>query len=86
MIDEAKKSLKAKLYDLTYSPFMSSLIVAWTLLNHKYILIYFSHETIANKITLLNQYDFTKKIFNYISINNSSSLCVYISFSIKIFL
>ncbi len=63
MIDNIKDSIKAKLYDFAYTPFMSSFIISWIILNHKYLLIYFGDEKLADKITLLD-----KHIFKTISI------------------
>ena len=34
-INEFSKSMKAKMYDFTYTPFMSSMVIAWIILNHK---------------------------------------------------
>lgn len=58
MLDEVKKSLKAKLYDLTYSPFMSSYIITWAIIHHKYILICLSKNEIDKKLEILSKYDF----------------------------
>jgi hypothetical protein len=55
MIEEIKNSIKAKLYDSTYTPFVSSYIVAWIFLNHKYLLIYFGD--FKNKLSLLRMYE-----------------------------
>ena len=57
MIEEIKNSIKAKLYDSTYTPFMSSYIVSWIFLNHKYLLIYFGD--FKNKLSLLRMYEIT---------------------------
>ncbi|WP_415405572.1 hypothetical protein ACLHDG_07515 [Sulfurovum sp. CS9] len=36
---ELRNSLKAKLYDLKYSPFLSSFIISWMAWNYKAVLI-----------------------------------------------
>lgn len=51
MLTEIKNSVKAKLYDSTNSPFLSSYIVSFILYNHKYILIYFGN--FEDKLSLL---------------------------------
>lgn len=57
MNNEISDSLKVKLYDYSYSPFMGSFIISWIALNHKYILIYFSTmENITKKLELLDLY------------------------------
>ncbi|CZE47783.1 hypothetical protein [Campylobacter geochelonis] len=33
MLNDIKQSIKAKLYDFRYSPFMSSFVISWMLLN-----------------------------------------------------
>lgn len=58
MIDNIKDSIKAKLYDFAYTPFMSSFIISWIILNHKYLLIYFGDEKLADKIKLLDEHIF----------------------------
>jgi len=58
VIDNIKDSIKAKLYDFAYTPFMSSFIISWIILNHKYLLIYFGDEKLADKIKLLDEYIF----------------------------
>lgn len=63
MISDIKNSIKAKLYDFTYTPFMSSMIIAWIILNHKYLLIYFAGYSLDKKLVLLNGYDFSASIF-----------------------
>jgi len=59
MLKDVQNSIKAKLYDFTYSPFMSSMIISWIVINHKYILIYMASYDLDKKLALLNQYDFT---------------------------
>ena len=59
MLKDVQNSIKAKLYDFTYSPFMSSMIISWIIINHKYILIYMATYDLDKKLTLLKQYDFT---------------------------
>jgi len=57
---EFSKSMKAKMYDFTYTPFMSSMVIAWIILNHKYILIYMSSiESFEKKLKLLDEYNFS---------------------------
>lgn len=53
---EFSDSIKAKLYDFTYTPFMSSVLISWTIINHKYLMIYFSDIVIDKKLILLSQY------------------------------
>ena len=57
-VKEFSKSMKAKMYDFTYTPFMSSMVIAWIILNHKYILIYMSSYDLDKKLELLKNYDF----------------------------
>jgi len=57
MVDELNDTLKAKLYDSTYTPFMSSFVISWIIINHKYLAIYFSTEKIEKKLKLLNDFD-----------------------------
>ena len=59
MLKDIQNSIKAKLYDFTYSPFMSSMIISWIIINHKYILIYMANYDLDKKLALLKQYDFT---------------------------
>lgn len=58
MLNDIKNSIKAKLYDFAYTPFMSSFVISWIILNHKYLLIYFGDEKVADKIKLLDVYAF----------------------------
>ena len=58
-VKEFSKSMKAKMYDFTYTPFMSSMVIAWIILNHKYILIYMSSATLDEKLNHLKVYDFS---------------------------
>ena len=62
MLTELNNSIKAKLYDFQYTPFMSSVVISWIIINHKYILIYFSDEKIKTKLDLLNAYSFNYEI------------------------
>ena len=64
MFENISNSFKAKLYDFTYTPFMSSVIISWILLNHKYLLIYFADFTLDKKLLLLEKYDFSSLIFS----------------------
>ena len=59
LVKEFNKSVKAKLYDFTYTPFMSSMVIAWIVLNHKYILIYMASFDIEKKLELLKKHDFS---------------------------
>ena len=59
MLKDVQNSIKAKLYDFTYSPFMSSMIISWIIINHKYILIYMASYNLEKKLVLLEQYDFS---------------------------
>lgn len=61
MINEVKNSVKAKMYDSTYTPFMGSYVLSWLLINHMYILYLFGN--FKNKLDLINNYDFG--IYNY---------------------
>lgn len=56
MLDDIKDSIKAKLYDFAYTPFMSSYIISWVLLNHKYLLVYFGNSTLEKKLMQLSMY------------------------------
>ena len=58
-VKEFSKSMKAKMYDFTYTPFMSSMVIAWIVLNHKYLLIYMSSYDLDKKLKLLENYDFS---------------------------
>jgi len=58
LVKEFSKSMKAKMYDFTYTPFMSSMVIAWIILNHKYILIYMASYDLDKKLDLLENYDF----------------------------
>ena len=58
-VKEFSKSMKAKMYDFTYTPFMSSMVIAWIILNHKYILIYMSSAKLDEKLNHLKAYDFS---------------------------
>lgn len=58
MLDDIQNSIKAKLYDFTYTPFMSSVVISWVILNHKYLLIYFADFDLDKKLPLLKNYDF----------------------------
>jgi len=66
MISDIKNSIKAKLYDYAYTPFMSSMIISWIILNHKYLLIYFGNSKLNEKLTHLNEYDFSASVFGQI--------------------
>ena len=64
MLSDITNSIKAKLYDFTYTPFMSSMIISWIILNHKYLLIYFGDSKLDEKLKHLNEYDFSASIFS----------------------
>lgn len=65
IFDEVNNSIKAKLYDSAHTPFMSSFIISWILINHKYLMIYFSDAIIENKLNILNNFDKDKSIEIY---------------------
>lgn len=54
--NEVSDSIKAKLYDFTYTPFMSSFVISWIIINHKYLIVFFSQIDIDKKLALLNIY------------------------------
>jgi len=54
--DGISDSIKAKLYDFTYTPFMSSFVISWVIINNKYLIVYFSEIDIDKKLSLLNIY------------------------------
>ena len=58
-VKEFSKSMKAKMYDFTYTPFMSSMVISWIVLNHKYILIYMASFDLDKKLKLLEDYNFS---------------------------
>lgn len=55
MLDNIKDSIKAKLYDFAYTPFMSSYIISWVLFNHKYLLVYFGESPLDDKLLYLGE-------------------------------
>jgi hypothetical protein len=55
MFNGIKDSIKAKLYDFAYTPFMSSYVISWILFNHKYLLVYFSGSALDNKLLNLEK-------------------------------
>lgn len=55
MGEELKNSIKAKLYDFAYTPFMSSYVISWILFNHKYLLVYFGTSTLDDKLFYLGE-------------------------------
>lgn len=57
MLEDITNSIKAKLYDFTYTPFMSSVLISWIAINHKYLLIYFGESKLERKLALLNDYN-----------------------------
>ena len=64
MLTDIKNSIKAKLYDFTYTPFMSSVVISWIVLNHKYLLIYFGTAPLKEKLIMLNAYSFSCPLTN----------------------
>jgi hypothetical protein len=55
VLNDFKDSIKAKLYDFNYTPFMSSLVISWIVINHKYLLVLFSDKLdIDKKLIMLN--------------------------------
>lgn len=59
MIDDIKDSIKAKLYDFQYTPFMSSVLISWVVINHKYLLVFFAdYDDLEKKLDLLKEWDF----------------------------
>ncbi|MDY0122462.1 MAG: hypothetical protein RBR54_11020 [Sulfurimonas sp.] len=66
MLEDIKNSIKAKLYDFTYTPFMSSVVVSWIILNHKYLLVYFGDAPLQQKLAVLNAYNFSCPLTNMV--------------------
>lgn len=58
MGEELKNSIKAKLYDFAYTPFMSSVLISWIIINHKYLLVFFADYDLEKKLLLLKGWDF----------------------------
>lgn len=54
MLKELQDSVKARLYDFQSTPFLASVIISWILINHKYLMIYFSDYDLEEKIILLD--------------------------------
>ena len=55
MTTDIKDSIKARLYDMKYTPFAASYIFAWLFFNAKSILIFFSNKlSITEKINMLS--------------------------------
>lgn len=65
MVEDIKNSIKAKLYDFAYTPFMSSVLISWLIFNHKYLLVYFTDFDLDKKLLLLDEYDFTSHFYGY---------------------
>lgn len=59
--DDIKKSIAQKSEDFQSNPFMSSFIISWIILNHKYLLILFGNEKLETKLRLLNSYFYHPK-------------------------
>jgi hypothetical protein len=58
MLNDIKDSIKAKLYDFAYTPFMSSVLISWVVLNHKYLLVFFADYDLEKKLALLKGWNF----------------------------
>lgn len=58
MLNDIKDSIKAKLYDFAYTPFMSSVLISWVVINHKYLLVFFADYDLEKKLALLKGWDF----------------------------
>lgn len=59
MIKDFIETIKAKLYDFYYNPFLISVFISWLIINREYLLIYFSDSAIKTKLELLENYDFS---------------------------
>jgi hypothetical protein len=59
MLDDIKDSIKAKLYDFQYTPFMSSFVISWVVINHKYLLVFFADYDLEKKLPLLKGWNFS---------------------------
>ncbi|HOI84102.1 MAG TPA: hypothetical protein PKW30_07310, partial [Campylobacterales bacterium] len=68
MLNDLKDSIKAKLYDFNYTPFMSSLLISWIVINHKYLLVLFSDKIdVDKKLMMLNDAYSYNAVFGYFS-------------------
>lgn len=68
MPNDFKNSIKAKLYDFNYTPFMSSLVISWVAINHKYLLVLFSDKLdVDKKLIILNDTYSCNAVFGYFS-------------------
>lgn len=57
--DELLDSFKSKLWDFKYTPFLSSLVIAWLIWNYEMVLIFFADINDINvKIRMLHGYSF----------------------------
>jgi len=65
MVKDLTDSIKARLYDFQYTPFMGSILISWIILNHKYLLIYFADYTLDKKLLIINKYDFAYYCYGY---------------------
>lgn len=55
--NELADSLKAKLWDFKYTPFLSSFVISWFIWNYKIVLIFFADiDNINTKIEMLEKY------------------------------
>lgn len=68
MLNDFKDSIKAKLYDFNYTPFMSSLVISWIVINHKYLLVLLSDKIdVDKKLIMLNDTYSYNAVFGYCS-------------------
>ena len=68
MLNDFKDSIKAKLYDFNSTPFMSSLVISWVAINHKYLLVLFSDKIdVDKKLMMLNDTYSYNAVFGYFS-------------------
>jgi hypothetical protein len=58
MIDDIKDSIKARLYDMKYTPFLTAYGLSWIYFNSKVFLIYFDEKlSVSEKLSLLSYDD-----------------------------
>lgn len=55
MLDDVLKSIRSYLYDRAVSPLMGSFLVSWCAWNYKFILVFFSGESILEKFRIINE-------------------------------
>lgn len=58
-IEEVLNSFKAKMYDFTYSPFISSFVISWVIINYKFIMILISDKDVVLKLHLIKLSSFS---------------------------